>query len=94
MSSYAHVVDGTRYPAVMLTTGINDPRVAPWQVAKMSARLQAAMPSGKPILLRVDYEAGHGIGNTKDQREKEIADEWSFLLWQFGQPDFQALATP
>jgi prolyl oligopeptidase len=90
MSSYAHVVDGTAYPAVMLTTGINDPRVSPWQAGKMTARLQAATSGGRPILLRVDYEAGHGIGNTKDQRERESADEWSFLLWQFGQPGFQA----
>jgi prolyl oligopeptidase len=55
----------------------------------MTARLQAATSGGKPILLRVDYAAGHGIGNTKEQREKEDADEWSFLPWQFGQPEFQ-----
>jgi len=89
MSSYAHVREGTRYPAVMLTTGINDPRVTPWEAAKMTARLQAATASGKPVVLRVDYQAGHGIGNTKEQREKEMADEWSFLLWQFGAPGFQ-----
>jgi prolyl oligopeptidase len=89
MSSYAHVRDRVRYPAVMLTTGINDPRVTPWEAAKMAARLQAATSSGKPVLLRVDYQAGHGIGNTKEQREKEMADEWSFLLWQFGIPGFQ-----
>jgi len=52
--------------------------------AKMTARLQAASVSGKPILFRVEYDAGHGIGSTRDQRLKEIADEWSFLLWQFG----------
>ena len=89
MSSYVHVQDGVRYPAVMFTTGINDPRVTPWQAAKMTARLQAATASGKPILLRVDYQAGHGIGNTKEQVERENADEWSFLLWQFGIPGFQ-----
>jgi prolyl oligopeptidase len=89
MSSYEHVYKDTPYPAVMLTTGINDPRVAPWEAAKMTARLQAATSSGKPILLRVDYEAGHGIGNTKAQQEKESADEWSFLLWQFGVAEFQ-----
>lgn len=89
MSSYAHVQDGTKYPAVMLTTGINDPRVEPWQSAKMAARLQAATTSGKPILLRVDYEAGHGIGSTKKQREEQTADIWSFLFWQFGLPGFQ-----
>ncbi len=71
MSSYQHVRDGTPYPAVLLTTGSNDPRVAPWQAAKMTARLQAATSSGKPVLLRVDYQAGHGIGNTKEQREKK-----------------------
>ena len=89
MSSYEHVYPGTPYPAVMLTTGINDPRVSPWEAAKMTARLQAATSNGRPILLRVDYEAGHGIGNTKAQQEKESADEWSFLLWQFGVPEFQ-----
>jgi prolyl oligopeptidase len=84
MSTYAHVKDGVKYPAVMLTTGRNDPRVAPWESAKMTARLQAATASGKPVLLRMDYEAGHGIGSTKTQVEQELADEWSFLLWQFG----------
>jgi prolyl oligopeptidase len=89
MSSYTHVQAGTNYPAVILTTGINDPRVEPWQSAKMAARLQAATASGKPVLLRVDYEAGHGIGSTKKQNELLRADTWSFLLWQFGAPGFQ-----
>jgi prolyl oligopeptidase len=89
MSAYNHVSDGTKYPAVMLTTGINDPRVEPWQSAKMAARLQAATASGKPVLLRVDYEAGHGIGSTKKQGEELTVDMWAFLLWQFGLPNFQ-----
>lgn len=84
MSSYHHVKDGVKYPAVLLTHGINDPRVNPWMSAKMTARLQAATVSGKPVLFRVDYSAGHGIGSTRDQRLQEMADEWSFLLWQFG----------
>ena len=74
---------------MLLTTGINDPRVEPWQSAKMAARLQAATASGKPILLRVDYEAGHGIGSTKSQNEELMADIWTFLLWQFDVPGFQ-----
>lgn len=93
MSAYAHVKDGTRYPAVMLTTGRNDPRVAPWESDKMTARLQAATTSGKPILLRVDYEAGHGIGSTKTQLEREMADEWSFLFWQLGDARFRMSAS-
>jgi prolyl oligopeptidase len=84
MSAYHHVKDGVRYPAVLLTHGINDPRVKPWMSAKMTARLQAASASGKPVLLRVEYDAGHGIGSTRDQHLGEKADEWSFLLWQFG----------
>ncbi len=89
MSGYHHVTDGTKYPAVMVTTGFNDPRVVSWEPGKMAARLQAATSSGKPVLLRVDYDAGHGIGSTKTQREEELADEMSFALWQFGVPDFQ-----
>jgi prolyl oligopeptidase len=85
MSAYAHVVDGVKYPAVLLTHGINDPRVALWNSAKMRARLQAATASGKPILLRIDYDAGHGIGSTQSQREAELADELAFLLWQTGE---------
>jgi prolyl oligopeptidase len=89
-SAMHHVVKGGKYPAVMLTTGINDPRVDPWQAAKMAATLQDASASGKPILLRVDYEGGHGlIGGGRAQAVALTADEYSFLLWQFGVPAFQ-----
>lgn len=84
MSSYHAVEDGTKYPAVLLTTGANDPRVDSWQAAKMAARLQAATASGKPVLLRVDYDAGHGMGSTKKQGYEERADTFAFLLWQAG----------
>jgi prolyl oligopeptidase len=85
-----HVKPGVMYPAVMLTTGANDPRVDPWQAAKMSAVLQADSASGKPILLRVDYEGGHGlIGATKRQAAILVADEYAFLLWNMGVAGFQ-----
>jgi prolyl oligopeptidase len=89
MDAYQHVKPNTAFPAVLLTTGVNDPRVAPWQAAKMTARLQASTSSGKPILLRVDYDAGHGIGSTKSQREIELADEIAFLFWQLGVAGYQ-----
>jgi prolyl oligopeptidase len=89
MSSYHQVKDGTKYPAVLLTHGINDPRVEPWESAKMTARLQAATASAKPVLFRVDYNAGHGIGSTKAQQHAEQADVWAFLLWQMGEAEFQ-----
>jgi prolyl oligopeptidase len=89
MSAYAHVRDGVKYPAVMFSTGANDPRVAPWQMAKMAARVQAATASDKPVLLRVDYDAGHGIGSSSSQREALLADLWTFALWQMGDQAFQ-----
>jgi prolyl oligopeptidase len=82
IDSYQSVKDGARYPAVLLTTGVTDPRVAPFHVAKMTARLQAASSSGKPILLRVDFDAGHGLGSTRAQQDREAADTYAFLLWQ------------
>jgi prolyl oligopeptidase len=90
MSSYHHIKDRTAYPAVLFETGYNDPRVDPWHMAKMTAALQAATSSGKPVLLRVEYEGGHGgIGGTEKQAQERLADEYSFLLWRFGTPDFQ-----
>ena len=73
----------------MLETGVNDPRVPSWQVAKMAARLQAATSSTKPIVLRVDFDAGHGIGSDREQGAALAADENTFLLWQLGDPGFQ-----
>ena len=84
MSSLHHVRNGVDYPAVLLTHGINDPRVAPWTSAKMTARLQAATSGQRPILFRVDFGAGHGIGSTKSQRFDQMADQMAFLFWQFG----------
>ncbi len=89
MSPYHAVTDGVKYPAVLLITGINDPRVDSWEAAKMAARLQAASSSDKPILLRVDYDAGHGMGSTKRQAYAERADIFTFLLWQAGLEEFQ-----
>ena len=89
MSPYHHIKDGVKYPAVLLITGINDPRVDAWEAGKMAARLQAASSSGKPILLRIDYDAGHGFGSTKKQGYEERADVLAFLFWQFGVSGFQ-----
>jgi len=82
MDAYLKIKDGAKYPAVLLVTGINDPRVEPWMSAKMAARLQTATTSGKPVLLRVDYDAGHGFGSTKRQRNEQNADIYAFLFDQ------------
>lgn len=84
MSTYHHIRDGTAYPAVLLVHGLNDPRVDVWHSAKAAARLQAAGSGGKPVLLRLDAQAGHGVGSTATQRYALAADMYSFLLWQMG----------
>lgn len=84
MDSYSRVQDGVAYPACFITTGLNDPRVVVWQATKMAARLQAATSSGKPVLLRVEEQGGHGIGSTRSQIDSERADMMAFLLEQFG----------
>ena len=83
-SPYHHVQNGTKYPAVLLTTGDNDGRVNPAQSRKMAARLQAATASDQPILFRSTAGAGHGIGSSLKIRIAEQADVLSFLFDQLG----------
>jgi prolyl oligopeptidase len=89
MSTYHQIRDGTAYPAVLLVHGLNDPRVDVWHSAKAAARLQQATRSGKPVLLRLDAQAGHGMGSTAEQAHAMQADEWAFMLWQFGRLSLQ-----
>jgi prolyl oligopeptidase len=83
-SPYHHVKDGTAYPAVLLTTGEHDGRVDPYNSRKMAARLQAATASGRPVLLRVSADTGHGIGTGLEKRIEESADSDAFLMSQLG----------
>jgi prolyl oligopeptidase len=89
MSTYHQIKDGVRYPAVLLSHGVNDPRVEVWNSTKTAARLLAASSSGKPVLMRLDFDSGHGIGDTKTQAFDERADTFAFVLWQMGVPGFQ-----
>jgi prolyl oligopeptidase len=89
MDALHAVRDGTKYPAVLLTTGMTDPRVEPWQAAKMAARLQKASSSGNPVLLRVTFDAGHGLGSTRTQQDEQVADAYAFVLWRAARKGFQ-----
>jgi prolyl oligopeptidase len=86
MSTYHQVKDGTPYPAILFVHGMNDSRVEVWESGKAAARFQAATSSGKPVLLRLDAQAGHGIGSTVTQRQAVSADRFAFMLWQMAQP--------
>ncbi len=92
MSTYHQVKDGEKYPAMLFTAGMNDNRVAPWITFKTFSRLQAATASGKPVLLRVEAAGGHGVSQTAEQRNAELADRLAFILWQTGDPAFQPAA--
>jgi prolyl oligopeptidase len=83
-SPYHRVKDGTAYPAVLLTSGENDGRVDPYNSRKMAARLQAATSSGRPVLLRISMDTGHGMGTSLSNRVEESADEYAFLMEQLG----------
>ncbi len=81
-SPYHRVKDGADYPAVLFLTGDNDGRVDPMNSRKMTARLQAATRSGRPILLRTSSNSGHGVGARLGERVEQDADEFSFLFDQ------------
>jgi prolyl oligopeptidase len=83
-SPYHHVVDGTKYPGLLMMTGANDGRVAPYHSRKMIARLDEANKSENPILLRTSSSAGHGMGTALSERIKQLADIYAFLFAQLG----------
>jgi prolyl oligopeptidase len=91
MDTIAHIKKGTQYPSVMVSTGLNDPRVSPWEPAKVAAALQAS-GSSNPVLLRIDQEAGHGIGSTRSQTDLLTADWIAFAFWRSGLPAWQPRA--
>lgn len=78
-----NVKDGTAYPAVLFTTGANDPRVDAYHSRKMTARLQAAT-SGGVVVLRADDKTGHGSGTPLDDIIDREADVLSFLFGELG----------
>lgn len=88
MDGVAHVQKGVKYPAVLGVGGWNDPRVAPWEPGKFVAAVQAASTSGKPVLMKVNYDNGHF---TEDKKVTflNFASAYAFLLWQTGDKEFQ-----
>lgn len=85
-SPYHHARAGMQYPAVLFMTAESDTRVDPMHAVKMAALLQAEAANGpeRPILLRVDAKAGHGVGKPIAKLVDDAVDVWSFLFWQLG----------
>jgi prolyl oligopeptidase len=86
-SPYHHVIKGTHYPAVLLITGDGDTRVDPSHARKMTAALQNATASGKPVLLLYDSKSGHSGVPSADAEVEQTANELEFLNWQLHLPE-------
>lgn len=93
MDAYQHVEKDAKYPATLITSGINDPRVSTWMPTKFAAKLLAANKSENPIFLKIDYEGGHGGDIPVAQKYDNVADTFAFALWQLGHPDYQPKET-
>ena len=87
MDGMQHVVNSTKYPAVICVGGWNDPRVVAWLPGKFAAALQNASVSGKPVFMKVNYDNGH-FTEDRDVTYANFADQYAFVLWQCGHPDF------
>lgn len=88
LDPYEHIKPGTRYPATLVISGLNDPRAATFHGAKYAARLAAATTSGEPVFLRIDFGAGHGMGSTRTQLDELWTDLYAFALWRGGRAEF------
>ena len=88
MDGVQHVVAGTKYPALLCVAGWNDPRVIAWEPGKFAAAVQNATASGKPVLMKVNYDDGH-FTEDKSVTYRNFASQFAFALWQCGHPDFQ-----
>jgi prolyl oligopeptidase len=86
-SPYHNVKPGTTYPAVMFFTGDSDTRVDPLHARKMTALLQSASSSGRPVLLHYSLAGGHSAGVGVDQQIQDDADQLTFLWTETGQSD-------
>jgi len=89
-SPYHRVVDGVKYPAMLMVSGDGDTRVDPLHARKMVARLQAATASEAavaPVLLKYDTKAGHMGGKPLSQIVEDEVGEMQFLMWQLGMKD-------
>ena len=69
------------YPAVLATGGLSDPRVTYWEPEKWVAKLRPATTSGKPILLKINMEAGHAGSSGRFDYLKEVAHDYAFAVW-------------
>ncbi|MGZ9224487.1 MAG: S9 family peptidase [Anaerolineales bacterium] len=79
-------VRSTEYPHILITTGLNDPRVAYWEPAKFVAKLRELKTDDKTVLLKTNFEAGHAGASGRYDFLKEVAFDYAFLIDKVGMP--------
>ena len=77
-------VSAQDYPPMLITGGLNDPRVTYWEPAKWTARLRATKTDDNILLLKTNMGAGHGGKSGRWNALEETAEEFAFILWQMG----------
>lgn len=90
LSPYMQVLDGAPRPALLIGSGATDYTIPLWVGGKMVARSRAALPAGKPVLWKIEWEAGHSAGVDFVQEDTDLM---AFMFWQLGHPDFQPATT-
>ncbi len=87
-----HNVKAQAYPATMVMTADHDDRVVPLHSFKFAAMLQEKQQGNKPVIMRIESNAGHGAGKPTAMKIDEFADIYSFLWQSFGLTLPQAIA--
>ncbi|HEV2866741.1 MAG TPA: prolyl oligopeptidase family serine peptidase, partial [Allosphingosinicella sp.] len=77
-------VRAQNYPPMLITGGLNDPRVTYWEPAKWAARLRATKTDDNLLLLKINMGAGHGGQSGRWTRLREVAEAYAFILTQMG----------
>ena len=86
-SPIQQVRTGVKYPAMLLCSGLNDPRVAYWEPTKWAQVLRAAVANGDDVLLKMDLAAGHFSAADRYRYLRELAFDYGWLLDQLGKAD-------
>jgi oligopeptidase B len=77
-------VKAQAYPPLMVTAGLNDPRVTYWEPAKWVAKLRAHRTNDAALIFKTNMGAGHGGKSGRFDSLRETAEEFAFILWQMG----------
>jgi oligopeptidase B len=72
------------YPAMLVKVSVNDSQVPYWEGAKLVAKLRAMKTDKNPLLLKVNFGAGHGGASGRYDALRESALDYAFMLWQMG----------